>query len=79
MYPTSSIPLRPARPAICVYSCGNKHLYPFCVYFLREVNTTLLVGIFIPTANVSVANNRRMYFFLNNNSIISLKIGVTPE
>ena len=55
--PILSKPLLPARPAICVYSCGNRLRIPLPEYLFNAVNITVFVGILIPTANVSVANN----------------------
>ena len=39
---------------------------------------TVLIGIFNPTANVSVANNILINLFANSNSMISLKTGIKP-
>lgn len=54
--PVGSSPLRPARPAIWMYSPDkrSRKAVPSC--FLIESNTTVLAGMLTPIANVSVAN-----------------------
>ena len=77
--PKSSNPLLPALPAICKYSSVRKYLNPLFEYFFNFGNITVLVGIFTPTANVSVANNTFTNPFENRISITSFKIGTNPE
>ena len=79
MFPTTSFPLRPALPHICLNSAVFKNLFVILLGFVSSVNTTVLVGILTPTANVSVANNTFIRPFRNNISIISFIIGITPE
>ena len=54
--PVGSSPLRPARPAIWMYSPvkRSRKTVPSC--FLIESKTTVLAGMLTPIANVSVAN-----------------------
>jgi antiviral helicase SKI2 len=51
----------------------------FSKNLIKILFCTVLVGIFTPTANVSVQNNILIKFFENNISTISFKIGINPE
>ena len=59
------------------YSHTKTEIKPQVDLYTLE-NTTVLVGIFNPTANVSVANNNFIYFLSYINSTISRKIGKIP-
>ena len=76
--PTRSFPRRPARPAICVYSCGYRRRIVEPLNLLKPTKMTVLVGIFKPTANVSVASKSLINPFSNSNSTISRKTGKIP-
>lgn len=54
--PRLSIPRRPARPLICIYSPLEIHLNLSPSNLRTFVNTTVLAGIFKPMLKVSVAN-----------------------
>ena len=77
-WPTVSMPLRPARPAICVYSCGYSIRIPDPLNFVNPVKITVFVGILMPTANVSVANSSLINPFSNMSSTISRRTGIMP-
>ena len=54
--PRASIPRRPARPLICMYSPLDIHLNLSPSNLRTFVNTTVLAGMFNPILKVSVAN-----------------------
>lgn len=72
-FPVKSLPRRPARPAICMYSAGNRARVPVPSNFLIESNMTVRVGIFTPIANVSVANSScREFNSLRSNNFLHI-------
>ena len=77
--PEVSLPLRPALPAICVYSPGvnDRNAIPSC--FRVAAKTTVLAGILTPMAKVSVAKRTRMREREKRISTASFKIGSKPE
>ena len=76
--PLSSIPWRPARPAICMKSrvLSQSKLTPS--YFRSALNTTVRAGMLIPSAKVSVVNRSFRSPAVNMRSTTSLKIGSIP-
>lgn len=54
--PRSSIPRRPARPLICIYSPLDNHLNLSPSNLRTLVKTTVFAGMFKPMLKVSVAN-----------------------
>ena len=55
-WPRSSSPRRPARPVSWVYSPGVRNVWWSPVNLLSFSMTTVLAGMLMPTASVSVAN-----------------------
>ena len=76
--PTVSFPRRPALPAICVYSPGNKkrNSCPSC--FRKDSKHTHRAGAFTPIANVSVENKTFTLPRQKSISTISFTIGSKP-
>ena len=58
--PSISIPRRPARPVNCVYSPGVIGTWDSPLYLISFSKTTVLAGILIPSARVSVAKTALM-------------------
>ena len=76
--PTVSNPKRPARPAICVYSCAYNIRFSLPSNFFTSVKIVVFTGMLIPIAKVSVQKRILMYPLEKSNSTISLKTGIVP-
>mmetsp|Transcript_2131 Transcript_2131/g.13957 ORF Transcript_2131/g.13957 Transcript_2131/m.13957 type:complete len:230 (-) Transcript_2131:725-1414(-) len=77
--PLSSFPRRPALPLIWMYSELLIHLCLSPSHFLNAVKTTVFAGIFKPMANVSVAKSAFTKPSWKRISMISFRIGKSPE
>lgn len=67
---------------LMMYTCTCKlhtHLKSFPSNFLALVKTTVLAGMLSPRAKVSVANSALMRPSEKSISIVSLRIGNSPE
>ena len=76
--PSISIPRLPALPVSCVYSPGVTGTCASPFHFTSFSNTTVLAGMLMPSANVSVANTALTNPRWKRSSITALKVGSKP-
>ena len=72
------MPRRPARPVSCVYSPGVRNSWRSPVNFESFSITTVLAGMLIPSASVSVANTTLTSPVANASSTASFIGGTIP-
>ena len=77
-WPSTSMPRRPARPVSCVYSPGVSPAWVSPFHLSSFSMTTVLAGMLMPSASVSVANTTRTRPAENSSSTISLNVGSIP-
>ena len=77
-WPSTSMPRRPARPVSCVYSPGVNGMCCSPLYFTKRSSTTVLAGMLIPKASVSVANTAFTSPATNSSSTVWRNTGSIP-
>ena len=77
-WPSTSIPLRPARPVNWVYSPAVTGAWTEPFHFVNFSRTTLLAGMFMPSAKVSVAKTTFTKPSWKSCSTTTLKAGSNP-
>ncbi len=77
-WPSMSMPRRPARPVSWVYSPGVRSAWPSPLNLVSFSSTTVLAGMLMPSARVSVANTALTRPATNSSSTVSLNAGSIP-
>ena len=77
-WPSTSMPRRPARPVSWVYSPAVRFAWVSPFHLSSFSMTTVLAGMLMPSARVSVAKTARTRPAANSSSTTSLKAGSMP-